>query len=531
MRGFKVLFNYCCILLVFIGSISAQSVGKWDVGEIKLKSRKIRTDPFAVTLRAIFIHSNGTSLEIPGFYNDDRNWVIRYALPYEGSWKYQVQSTERTLDGKSGVVEVGPKDGDQHGPLVIPEDNRTRFIYEDGTSYQLMAYELDWLFALDAENPEDIPKTHQIIKTIKAHGFNQVVMNVYAYDAAWGERDKISPEHNYAEPQVYPFGGTNQEPDHSTLNIDFFKHLDRVIAHLNQQNVVAHLMIYVWNKKVNWPEPQSEDDNRYFDYVVKRYQAYPNLVWDISKEALAYGRDDMGYITERIQRLRKLDAHQRLVSVHDYNYCSAYPEQVDFISIQEWAPNVYNMMLEVAERHPNQPIFNIEHGGYETTMHKIFDGGAYTDPATCLRRNYQCAFAGAYTTYYWQNTSWYEVVDNPLSLPKEKQPNLEWYRYFHKLLSTYQFDQLRPWQNAFTSYGLYDGDRTLLLFVPEKMEQLSGTVLFLKQKKVSVSWFDPFTGKTHQGEERTFEEGTWLGFKVDDRITAPFGVAILKFDD
>ena len=456
---------------------------------------------------------------------------MRYALPLEGTWSYAVQSPEKSLHGRKGEILVGPKQADQHGPLIIPENNQKRFFYADGTPYHLLAYELDWLFALDADNKEDIPKTRQIINTIKAHGFNQVVINVYAVDAAWGERDKINPEHNYAEPEVFPFGGNNSDPDHSSLNIDFFKHLDRVIAHLNQQHVVAHLMIYVWNKKVNWPEPESLEDNRYFDYVVKRYQAYPNLVWDISKEALAYGRDDMGYITERIQRLRKLDGHKRLVSVHDYNYCSAFPDQVDFISIQEWAPNVYNMMLDVAEKHANQPIFNIEHGGYETTMHRIFTGGAYTDPVTCLRRNYECAFAGAYTTYYWQNTSWYEVVHNPLELPKALQPNLDWYQHFYDLLDAYQFDRLQPWQNAFTTYGLYDGEETLLLFVPEKMVQLSGTVPFLKHKKVSITWFDPFTGDTYEGPVRTFEEGTWIGFQVDERITAPFGVAIFKFSD
>lgn len=57
-----------------------------------------------------------------------------------------------------------------------------------------------------------------------------------------------------------------------------------------------------------------------FDYLVKRYQAFPNLIWDISKEALAYGMDDMDYIVERIDRLRKLDGHKRLVTVHDYNF-------------------------------------------------------------------------------------------------------------------------------------------------------------------------------------------------------------------
>ncbi len=115
---------------------------------------------------------------------------------------------------------------------------------------------------------------------------------------------------------------------------------------------------------MNWPEPGSKEDNMYFDYVVKRYQAYPNLVWDISKEALAYGRDDLGYITERIDRLRKLDGHGRLVTVHDYGYCAKHPDKVDIISIQDWKANIYDATSRVVKRHPDKPVFNIEHGGY-----------------------------------------------------------------------------------------------------------------------------------------------------------------------
>ncbi|MEM7014031.1 MAG: hypothetical protein AAF585_21440, partial [Verrucomicrobiota bacterium] len=105
--------------------------------------------------------------------------------------------------------------------------------------------------ALDADNPDDIPRTRQIISEVAKNGFNQVVMNVYAYDAGFGEKDKIQPENNFAQPSVFPFGGDNENPDFSTLEVTFFQRLDRVIA---------HLMIYVWNKKVNWPEAGSAAD-------------------------------------------------------------------------------------------------------------------------------------------------------------------------------------------------------------------------------------------------------------------------------
>ena len=75
--------------------------------------------------------------------------------------------------------------------------------------------------------------------------------------------------------------------------MNFFKHLDRTVEALNERNIISHLMIYVWNKNVRWPAAGSEADNLYFDYVVKRYQAFSNIVWDISKEAILYGNVDV----------------------------------------------------------------------------------------------------------------------------------------------------------------------------------------------------------------------------------------------
>lgn len=132
-------------------------------------------------------------------------------------------------------------------------------------------------------------------------------MNVFAYEVTWKKDVRLDSVYDYGSPKVYPFGGDNTNPDHSRLNVEYFKRLDRVIEYLDQKQIAAHLMIYVWIKRVNWPEARSAADNRYFDYVVKRYQAYPNLIWDISKEALGYGHNDVTYISDRIERLRKLD--------------------------------------------------------------------------------------------------------------------------------------------------------------------------------------------------------------------------------
>ena len=245
------------------------------------------------------------------------------------------------MDGIEKTIEVSENNPDNPGPVQINSDNSRLFSYESGDPYHLLAFEADWLFALDYGDPE-LPKTRQLVSSIAENGFNQIVMNVYAFDATWEKDPDLLPEYNFANRlDIFPFKGDNENPDYSGLNIDFFKHLDGVIELLAEKDIVSHLMIYVWNKKVNWPEADSPADNMYFDYVVKRYQAYPNIIWDISKEALGYGHTDMSYISNRIDRLKALDAYNRLVTVHDYGYCAAFPEKVDFISGQNFKTPPY----------------------------------------------------------------------------------------------------------------------------------------------------------------------------------------------
>lgn len=521
------------LIFVSLFAVSSLAAGlhveRWEVAEVVAHSDTVPDDPFAVEFGAVFEDGLGARIRVPGFYNGDNEWMLRFTPATIGTWTYRTFATSPELAGQEGAVTVTANTRSwQRGPIGISKDNPQKFVYADGSPYFLMAFELDWLFALDAENADGIPRTRSIVNDVARHGFNQIVMNVFAYDAGWGEKDKMLPENNFAQPRVFPFGGDNENPDFSTLDVEYFKRLDRVIEHLDEQQIVAHLMIYVWNKKVNWPEPRSEADNRYFDYVVKRYQAYPNLVWDISKEALGYGRDDMTYITDRIDRLRRLDAHARLLSVHDYDYCSAYPEKVDFISIQEWTPYLYDRMLRVKAEHPGKPIFNIEHGGYEQTIHAVYSG-AYTDPVDCLDRVYQSFFAGTYGTYYWQNAAWYNVVLEPFALPEEEQPHFHYYRHLTELFSRYEFNTLKPLAKAFVPPALTNKDGSLYLFyIPGGRGGIYGSIQELKGKRMMIQWFDPLTGEYHDGGEKYFERGGWMGIPRPEGADSPLTIAILE---
>ena len=521
-----IIYVIGVIILFSSHSVNAETIKtqKWETIDIPFLVKKDISHPLEVELSCTFINENSDILLVPGFYNGNKQWVVRFTPNATGLWKCISQSSNNRMDGIEKTIEVSGNNPDNPGSIQINGDNPRLFSYENGDPYHLLAFEADWLFALDYGNPE-LPKTRQLVSSIAENGFNQIVMNVYAFDASWKKDPDLLPEYNYANRlDIFPFKGDNENPDYSGLNIDFFKHLDGVIALLAEKNIVSHLMIYVWNKKVNWPEADSPADNMYFDYVVKRYQAYPNIIWDISKEALGYGHTDMNYISNRINRLKALDAYNRLLTVHDYGYCAAFPEKVDFISVQSWKAYIYSEMLRMAKKFPDKPIFNIEHGGYEASPYVVFRGN-FDDPAACVARNYYCAFAGVYSTYYWQGSSWYTVIHDPYENDLHPKPKFNYYKYFFDFLNRIEFNELIPSNNHSTSgICLINKETdTYVYYIPTENTSVIAQNL-AEADSLEITWFNPLTGEYSKAEKRKRNKD----IRIDKKYSGQGDIAIVK---
>ncbi len=478
--------------------------------DIVFKAKKsFSENAFDIEFGAVFTSKDNQRLKVQGFYNADNEYVIRFSPTQIGTWTFQTYSTQNQLSGLSGTVLVTEKSNpDIHGAVEVSPTSNRKFTYQDGKSYFALAFECDWLFALDYANKTGIPKTEQMVAEIKKNGFNQVVMNVYAYDVGWKLAPDVPTEYEFKRPNYSVFMGDNKTPKYEELNLDFFKHFDRVINHLHEQGIVAHVMIYVWNKQVNWAKMYSKEDNRYFDYVVKRYQGYPNIVWDVSKEALDYGRCDIPYINERIARIRQNDAYKHLVTVHDYEYCSREPDKIDFISIQNWRSDLSSLSLAAFNRHSNKPVMNIEHGGYEEGTYLSFEGN-YVKPEACLVRNYECVFSGVYSSYYWQDAAWNIVIYDPMN-PKHtfQKPRFDYYKHLQNLFTKYDFNSLFPSTPKLTTngrlgednlassgYPLTNGKDLYLYFVPAANHKLDVVIPKSPSGEIQATWFNPFTGE------------------------------------
>jgi len=483
------------------------TISKWEVIDLSFQA-KAGDKPFQTKFDAEFVAPSGKKQIVHGFFNGSNEWLIRFSASESGKWNYTTSSEIKVLNNLKGQLTIEPRATNNcKGGIVIPESDNRHFYYENGDPYFLMAFECDWLYALDFHNDQATPRTEHLLDLLSANGFNQIVMNVYTFDIndasyEWNRDEKLKahPEHEFGgDLSIFPFLGTNEKPDFSTLNVDYFKKLDRTISLMHDKNIVSHLMIYVWNKLVNWPDMYSEADNMYFDYVVKRYGAFPNVMWDVSKEALFYGRADDKYILERATRLRNANSFNRLVSVHDYGFCKRHTEAVDYISRQEWNYQLYQNMLSDYNAFKNKPVFNIEHGGYEESPYVTFEG-SYTNAEECLRRNYQCAFSGAYSTHYWQAAAWNVVIWNPFEQEQSfYKPKFNYFKHFTDLFSKYPFNEFQPDPaHNQAGYALKNRNKEqYLFFVPKETYLFRAQFFFDKEnpQPVTFKWFNTFTGE------------------------------------
>jgi len=469
---------------------------KWETVDLSFEARGIVEKPFQVDISCAFVDPDGMEIIVPGFFNGDNEWLVRFSPTKEGIWQAVSHSSLKSLSGEKYTIEVAAATAGNHGGVKISDVDPQKLSYQDGTPYNLVAHEVDWLFALDYGNAQ-LPKTKKMVEALATNGFNQIIMNVYAYDLDWKQSQDIDPQWDFgSKREIFPFLGDNENPDYSALNVEFFKHYDRVIDLLEDNGIVAHIMIYVWNKMVNWPEANSEADNMFFDYVVKRYQAKSNVLWDISKEALRYGYDDPNYITERVDRLKKLDVYDRLVTVHDYDYCEAHPDKVDIISAQFWYTDIYSEMLKLKNKYPNKPIINLENGGYERCQYDIFLDSNYDHPRSCVERNYKCAFAGSYTNYYWQGSAWNIVIYDPFSEEVTVQPKFEYYKYMREFLDKVYFEKLTPDNSHCSSgYCLANDDGGEYVFYMPKDNSAMAIKGLPKSESLQLQWFNPLTGE------------------------------------
>src|SRR6187402_3152145 len=114
-------FGLAFILASLLGSIAvhaADSVEQWGMYEVTLKG-PTNGNPFLDVRFAARFAQGYDSIEVPGFYDGEGNYRVRFSPEKQGAWKYETVSSAPDLSGKTGEFTATKPSAGNHGSVRV----------------------------------------------------------------------------------------------------------------------------------------------------------------------------------------------------------------------------------------------------------------------------------------------------------------------------------------------------------------------------------------------------------------------------
>lgn len=297
--------RFACLLFTLLAAVSLRAaapaaVEQWGLFELTLPG-PADGNPFVdVRFGAVFTDGR-TTVQVPGFYDGDGSYKVRFSPAATGTWRYETKSNRWELTGKLGSFTATLPSAANHGPVGVV--NTYHFAYADGTPFKQIGTTIyNWVDA-----PEEVQA--ETLRTLAAAPFNKVRMLITQQPTGYQER---------FTPPRWPFVG---QPPHdwdlTRFNPDYFRHYEQRIAQLRDLGIEADLILFNPYGKWGFETMDAAGDERYVRYVVARFGAYRNVWWSLANE-YDFLRTKTEADWDRLgQLVQACDPHQHLRSIHN----------------------------------------------------------------------------------------------------------------------------------------------------------------------------------------------------------------------
>ena len=301
--------NQGCVLLAVIAALfvsllpgnAEDSVEQWGIFELALPG-PAQGNPFVdVNFSARFVQGDAV-FTVPGFYDGDGIYRVRFMPEKRGDWKYTTESSSPELAGKTGGFKVTRPSANNHGPVQVA--NTFHFAYADGKPYpELGTTCYAWIHQNEALQ-------EQTLKTLASSPFNKIRFCVFPKYYDW----------NTNEPALYPFEGTPPKTwDWERFNPEFFQHLEKRVADLRDLGIEADIILFHPYDEGHWgfDRMPSAADDRYLRYLVARLAAYRNVWWSLANEYDFMKEKQESDWDRLFQIVQATDPYHHLRSIHN----------------------------------------------------------------------------------------------------------------------------------------------------------------------------------------------------------------------
>lgn len=313
-------------------------VERWDVYELAFDGPS-QGNPFDDVRIAARFECDGKQLRIPGFYDGDGVYRIRFSPPELGRWSWRSESNVAPLDGRTGSFQATPPTRGNRGPVRVSRDGY-HFAYADGTPFrQIGTTCYSWALQSDA-------KCAETLATLRATPFNKMRMCVFP---------------NVPSVATDPFvrtGTALRDWDPTRLNPAFFRRYEDRIQRLGELGVEADIILYQpYDEKRGYSDMQRADDERYLRYVAARFGAYRNVWWSMANEYDAVKSKTVADWDHLFEVLRAADPHDRLRSIHQINsYYDHRKPWITHASVQNGAAVLDDLRAELHRAFAQKPV-------------------------------------------------------------------------------------------------------------------------------------------------------------------------------
>ncbi len=257
-------------------------------------------EPVAV----VVTHEDGSGIRVPGFWDGDDRYLVRFAPERQGRWSWVSESEAPELDGRTGAFEVGPAEPGEHGPVRVA--GRFHFAHADGTPFRPVgATVYNWL-----HQPDE--RVAQTADALEAARFDKLRFLVFPQAGGYVEHF----------PDLLPF----ERDEHGRWDVSrpvvaFFRRLDDAVAGLHARGIQADVLIFnaYDNGRFGLDGLTEAEDAAYLRYLVARLSAHPNVWWSLCNEfdLLDASRSDERW-TRMGALLAEIDPHDHLRSIHNW---------------------------------------------------------------------------------------------------------------------------------------------------------------------------------------------------------------------
>ncbi len=311
------IFTMLCGLPVYAEADLKTEV--WKPVEITFTSSVEYKKPYISTeIDAVFTHTDGTTITLPGFWKEGETWAVRFSPTKAGQWTYKVtcKDAENTGLNGEGVIEAvastSNEDLHKHG-FVKTVDNLHHYVYDDGTPFFWLA-DTNWQAFMNVStevcNYPGCDCSNQfkhIVDNRKSKNFN--VYQTY-----------FVPGSGNGEKSVWKDPGKFEKPNEEVFN----EKVDKMFEYLNEQGFVIALGLGCHNSTMGTTQGwDAEVYLRFARYIVARYACY-SIVWISGQEitnmepAQEKGKTVFEAYMEMSAKIEELDGYKHPNSAHMY---------------------------------------------------------------------------------------------------------------------------------------------------------------------------------------------------------------------